>query len=92
MSFSVNASRIQVYYPTGKTRSAEVIKDIFVQKYNIPEQLISLKEVKKCKQLDGRYLEICIELDTDFKVIPNKNMELIKSSFSIFYKGFKNAI
>lgn len=86
------ASRIQILYQDGAKEHAKAVEAIFTNKYKIPETLITLKISKGCNGVDNRFLELCIRKDSTLLVIPNKNMELIKSSFTVFYKGFKNAI
>lgn len=87
-----HASRIQILYQDGTKQHAQVVQLIFINKYKIPNELITIKKTTECDVFDKRFLELCIKKDSTLIVLPNKNLELIKSSFKVFYKGFKNAI
>jgi hypothetical protein len=83
MSIGATASPIQVFFEEDSTR-ANWVKEIFIESYNIPEELISLKEVKKCEDLKtkGR-LDLCLNNNGDLLVV-SVDRGFISESLKIF--------
>jgi hypothetical protein len=91
-SFICSAGKISISYVNGEVLSAKKVKLIFTKRYMIPEELILLRNSNICQVTDERFIEVCIKSHGKLYIIPNENMELIKSSFTVFYKGIRNAI
>ena len=74
---------IHVFYEEEPTR-AQMVKDIFTQSYQIPEDLIVLKEVKKCTDLEVKgKLDLCLNNNGDLLVV-SVDRGFISESLKIF--------
>ena len=77
------AAPIQVFYEEEPSR-AQIVKDIFVVSYQIPEDLIALKEVAKCDELDERgKLDLCLNNNGDLFIV-SVDRGFISESLKIF--------
>ena len=85
--FNTWASQIYIYYPSMKEfKAANELSLIFVNDYNIPQGLITLKKRYNCISSDKRFLEVCIKKNLEMKILGNKNQEEIVKSLLIFSK------
>ena len=89
------AGRIKIIHSQNESKTAQLIQARLIQEYELPRQLIQTELNSKCPNVtnlkkDSDFMMICVKDNKDFYVIPNKNIELIKSSFNVFYKGKKN--
>jgi DNA/RNA endonuclease YhcR with UshA esterase domain len=77
------AGPIRVFYEDGPSR-AKMVKDIFTESYQIPEDLIVLEEVKKCTDLmvKGK-LDLCLNNNGDLLVV-SVDRGFISESLKIF--------
>jgi hypothetical protein len=89
---SASAKSIRIFYHYNSDE-AVIVKNLFLQKYNIPEKLISLEyQEKAChKQLPSQVLDICIDDLGEMKVLAY-NKEIIRKSFAIFRKNYQEQI
>lgn len=77
------AAPIQIFYEEEPTR-ATWVKDIFVQMYQIPEDLISLKEVTHCDGLKEKgKLDLCLNNNGDLLVV-SVDRGFVTESLKIF--------
>jgi DNA/RNA endonuclease YhcR with UshA esterase domain len=77
------AGPIQVFYEDEPSR-AQMVKDIFTQSYQIPEDLIVLMEVKKCTDLMAKgKLDLCLNNNGDLLVV-SVDRGFISESLKIF--------
>jgi hypothetical protein len=80
---SVSASPIKIFYERDITR-AETVKDIFTSTYQIPEDLIALKEVMSCSDVKGKgKLDLCLNDNGDLLVV-SVDSGFISESLKIF--------
>ncbi len=83
LSLPVFARPIHVYYEQNST-DAKWIKDIFVQTYHIPEDLIALTVTPKCEALKERgKLDLCLNNNGDLLIV-SVDHEFISESLKIF--------
>ncbi len=83
ISANVMAAPIQVFYEEEPSR-AQIVKDIFTEGYQIPEDLIVLKKVAKCDELDERgKLDLCLNNNGDLLIV-SVDRGFISESLKIF--------
>jgi hypothetical protein len=81
------ASQIIIYYPSDHYKEqANQVREIFINRYNIPKSLMKLEQRKVCKTRDERFLELCILENYRLVKIENKTTEEIKESLLTFSK------
>lgn len=77
------ASPIQIFYED-RPSQAQIVKDIFTNNYSIPEELISLEEVKSCEGLRNKgKLDVCLNNNGDLLVV-SADRGFISESLKIF--------
>lgn len=77
------ASPIQIFYED-RPSQAQIVKDIFTNNYSIPEELISLEEVKSCEGLRNKgKLDVCLNNNGDLLVV-SVDRGFISESLKIF--------
>lgn len=65
----VYASPIRIFHEK-ETERAQVVREIFLQQYLIPEDLIAMKEVSSCEELKGQgKLDLCLKNNGDLLVV-----------------------
>ena len=80
---SVSASPIKIFYERDIAR-AEMVKEIFTSTYQIPEDLIALKEVTNCSEVKGKgKLDLCLNDNGDLLVV-SVDSGFISESLKIF--------
>lgn len=83
VSTNVSASPIKIFYEQDIAR-AEIVKDIFTTTYQIPEDLIALKQVPSCAGLRERgRLDLCLNDNGDLLVV-SVDSGFISESLKIF--------
>lgn len=83
ISFSALASPIHIFFEGQKYR-AELVKEIFVQNYMIPEDLMTLKEVQNCDGVKRKgKLDVCLKNNGDLQVV-SVDRGFINESLKIF--------
>ncbi len=81
--FPVFASPIQIFHENARER-ADIVRDIFLEQYAIPEELIAMKVVAKCEDLVGRgKLDLCLKNNGDLIVV-SVDRGFIDESLKIF--------
>lgn len=73
-SFNLQASVINIFHQKN-IKEAKVIKSIFIKKYSIPSNMISINESSCTIKTDNRFLNLCI----------TKKGELIQLSSNIYF-------
>lgn len=77
------ASPIRIFHEKEDDR-ANVVREIFLQQYFIPEELIAMKEVENCGDLKGRgKLDLCLKNNGDLLVV-SVDRGFIHESLKIF--------
>jgi hypothetical protein len=77
------ATPIKVFYEEEPSR-AQIVKDIFIGTYQIPEDLISLGEVTNCDELDERgKLDLCLKKNGDLLIV-SVDRSFVSESLKIF--------
>jgi hypothetical protein len=77
LSQACHASKIVISYESGNVDNAEVIQSIFVDRYSIPKNLISIRSgLCDEEDRDKRFLNLCV----------NKKGDLLKISQDIKFK------
>ena len=86
LSFNSHASLIQVSYEDDNFERAESISQIFQTNYDIPEELISIKEIKNCEDLEVDLigLSLCINKRRQLVWNDSTNLELTKRTILSF--------
>ncbi len=80
---SVSASPIKIFYEAESTK-AEIVRDIFMSTYKIPDVLISLKRVTSCEELQKKgKLDLCLKNNGDLEVV-SVDRAFINESLKIF--------
>jgi hypothetical protein len=82
-SLSAVASPIHVYYE-GSSLEAKMFKDIMINDYRIPEDLILLKRVYECEVIkaEGK-LDICLKNNGDL-ILVSVDKRFINESLKVF--------
>ena len=82
MNFA-HARPITLYYEQDPTR-AQWVKDIFVENYRVPEDLIALKSTRSCEGEKGQgKLNLCLNKNGDLEVV-SVDKAFINESLKIF--------
>ncbi len=77
------ASPIRIYHEREEGR-AQSVRDIFLQQYFIPEDLIAMMEVSECEGLKGQgKLDLCLKNNGDLLVV-SVDRGFIHESLKIF--------
>ena len=77
------AAPIQVFYEEEPSR-AQIVKDIFIDSYQIPEDLVALSEVKQCDELSaGGKLDLCLKKNGDILIV-SVDRGFVSESLKIF--------
>ncbi len=83
ITMNVMASPIHVYHEMELTR-AQSVKDIFTSEYQVPDDLIALKEVPACDELKVKgKLDLCLKKNGDLLVV-SVDRGFINESLKIF--------
>jgi hypothetical protein len=92
LGLNVQAKSIRIFYHHN-TDEAVYVKNLFLQKYKIPEKLVTLEyQENACEILDkNQVLDICIDDLGEMKVL-TYNKEIIRKSFAIFRKNYQELI
>lgn len=80
---SAYASPIQVYFEADAIE-AKMLKDILINDYQIPDELIALKKIKECEGIktNGR-LELCLKNNGDLLLV-SVDRNFINESLKVF--------
>lgn len=77
------AAPIRIFYEQ-EVSNAQSVKEIFISQYQIPEDLIDLKEVPKCSALKERgKLDLCLKNNGDLLIV-SVDRTFISESLKIF--------
>jgi hypothetical protein len=75
---------VQLYFEEGQRLEAIIYRDLLIQDYAVPEELITLTEVMKCETMSAKTeFELCIKSNGDLKVV-SVDKKFIQESLSIF--------
>ena len=75
---------VQIYFEAGQKLEAVIYRDLLIQDYLVPENLITLTEVYGCEEKKARTeFELCIKSNGDLKVV-SVDRKFIQESLSIF--------
>jgi hypothetical protein len=81
--FNAWASPIQVFFEKDADE-AQMMKEIFMEDYKIPEGLIDLIQVRSCEALKERgKLDLCLKSNGDLLVV-SVDHEFVSESLTIF--------
>ncbi len=80
---NVSAAPIKIFYEQDST-NAQTVKEIFVNGYQIPEDLIDLKVVSNCDDLKEKgKLDLCLNNNGDLLIV-SVDRGFISESLTIF--------
>ena len=83
LAFPTFASPIRIFHEKEDGR-ARIVREIFLQQYFIPEELIAMKEVENCEGLKGQgKLDLCLKNNGDLLVV-SVDRGFINESLKIF--------
>lgn len=83
MCASLEASPIKIFHENAPENASQV-KDIFITGYQIPEELIEMKQVKDCELLKERgKLDLCLKNNGDLLVV-SVDKRFVSESLRIF--------
>lgn len=83
LTLPVLASPIRIFHEKEDGR-ARIVKEIFLQQYFIPEELIAMKEISDCEGLKGQgKLDLCLKNNGDLLVV-SVDRGFIYESLKIF--------
>ena len=81
--FNVIASPIHLFYE-GDMGEAQMLKDILMKDYQIPEELISLKGTRGCDEIkENGKLDLCLKNNGDLIVV-SVDRNFINESLKVF--------
>ena len=83
ISIPSHARIISIYYVEHQM-IAKQLKQRFMEKHHIPSQIISVFKINKCRSLDQRYLEVCINKKGELIELSSKNIELKINALKVF--------
>jgi hypothetical protein len=67
-------------------KNAEIVRNILVDKFNIPKKFINVSKTEKCYvKKNAHFLSICIQKDEKLKVL-NYNQSRLDKALGLFYK------
>lgn len=80
---NLRAAPIQIHYEEDMI-NAQIVKDIFVDAYQIPEDLIALRPVTKCDELKEKgKLDLCLNNNGDLLIV-SVDRGFISESLTVF--------
>jgi len=81
---SVYGAPIQIFHESSAER-AEMVKQIFMGQYKIPEDLIEKKETARCEEIKRlEKLSLCLKNNGDLLVV-SVDKRFVSESLKIFY-------
>ena len=85
-SATVRAGLVSIEYEEHRRQEAKYVMDIFIQKYEIPPELISLKEVSICRErvLKKSGISFCVDINRQLNFTEFSNFELTKKTILSF--------
>lgn len=85
-SLTVKASLISVSYVGDNYSQAAQVRDIFIEKYELPESLITIEQTQNCVAGDLLMsgIHLCIKESSQLVLINSNNIELTKKSILSF--------
>jgi hypothetical protein len=82
-AYSAMAAPIHVFYEEEPSR-AQIVKGIFIESYQIPEDLIDLKRITNCDELNEKgKLDLCLNNNGDLLIV-SVDRGFISESLKIF--------
>ena len=90
ISATAQAGVIQVQYMNNDLEGATIVSTRLKTKHSIPNKLIRVIPVVKCRILDKRFLELCINEKGELIKLSPANQISITNSFKVFKKRLKN--
>jgi hypothetical protein len=83
LSVAAEASPIRIFHEK-KEEQAQVVRDIFLHQYSIPEELIAMAEVANCEEVRAKgKLDLCLKNNGDLLVV-SADRGFINESLKIF--------
>jgi hypothetical protein len=83
ISLSAMASPIHVYFE-GTSQDATIYKNLLINDYQIPEDLIKLKGIKNCEGMKGEgKLDLCLKNNGDLLMV-SVDRGFINESLKVF--------
>ncbi len=83
LTMNVFAAPIQVFYEEEPSR-AHIVRDILLNQYSIPEDLIAIKEIGVCENLKERgKFDLCLKNNGDLIVV-SVDRGFVNESLKIF--------
>lgn len=83
ISLPVMASPIRIFHEAEVER-AQAVREIFLEQYAIPEELIALREVTSCEGIKGKgKLDLCLKNNGDLLVV-SVDSGFVHESLKIF--------
>lgn len=83
ISFSVAASPIHLFHE-GQREDANIYRDILVNEYQIPEELIQIRKTMKCESVKALgKLDLCLKNNGDLYMV-SVDREFINESLKVF--------
>ena len=84
ISFNTWSAPIQIFHENVLDR-AHIVQNIFIQRYQIPQELMEKKETENCEGLQSRgNLDLCLKKNGDLLVV-SVNRRFVTESLKIFY-------
>ncbi len=87
---SCYASMIHIFYTKNQRAEAQIVRQIFHQKYQVPLFIIKMIQSDQCKGSDTRFLEMCINKKGELIELSNPNIVKIKKSLRTFAREAKD--
>lgn len=79
----VHASPIRVFHENEIER-AQIVKNIFVGTYQIPEELVGINQISNCDEIRGLgKLDVCLKKNGDLKVV-SVHKGFVSESLKVF--------
>ncbi len=83
LSISAWGNPIRIFHENESDR-AQIVREIFLQEYRIPEELIAMEVVGDCERLKGQgKLDLCLKNNGDLLVV-SADRGFIHESLKIF--------
>jgi hypothetical protein len=86
------ASKVIVYHHSSRTEEANIVKNIFTNKYSVPTRLVVIIQTQECRVKEKRFMELCINKKGELIEFSNSNIKKIKKSLAIFAKPGPNDV